>query len=58
LAHSTEGLPFQVDQFLGSSSFGIFLTPVFFYVIQGFGGVKQEGARPEMSKYPPAVEEG
>ena len=22
--------------------FGIFLTPVFFYVIQKFGGVKQE----------------
>jgi multidrug efflux pump len=43
---------------LGVTAFGIFLTPVFFYVIQGFGGVKQEGARPEMSKYPPAVEEG
>jgi hydrophobe/amphiphile efflux-1 (HAE1) family protein len=32
---------------LGVTAFGIFLTPVFFYVIQGFGGVKQEGTRHE-----------
>jgi Cu/Ag efflux pump CusA len=28
---------------LGVTAFGIFLTPVFFYVIQGSGGAKPEG---------------
>jgi multidrug efflux pump len=32
---------------LGVTAFGIFLTPVFFYVIQGFGRVKPKGTRHE-----------
>jgi hypothetical protein len=35
---------------LGVTAFGIFLTPVFFYVIQGFGGVKQDGTRHETNE--------
>jgi len=37
---------------LGVTLFGIFLTPVFFYVLQGFGGVKQKGSRHETIKSP------
>jgi multidrug efflux pump len=37
---------------LGVTAFGIFLTPVFFSVIQGFGGVKQEGSRHETNESP------
>ena len=36
---------------LGVTLFGIFLTPVFFYVIQWFGGVKQEGSRHETNEF-------
>ena len=43
---------------LGVTLFGIFLTPVFFYVIQWFAGVKQEGTRHETNQYPSTVEEG
>jgi multidrug efflux pump len=35
---------------LGVTAFGIFSTPVFFYVIQGFGGVKQENGEAGISK--------
>ncbi|SIO31359.1 multidrug efflux pump [Singulisphaera sp. GP187] len=38
---------------LGVTAFGIFLTPVFFYVIQGFGGVKHEGSPPKSTEPPP-----
>ena len=35
---------------LGVTLFGIFLTPVFFYVIQRFGGVKQESSQHETNE--------
>ena len=38
---------------LGVTLFGIFLTPVFFYVIQWFGGVKQESSQHETNESPP-----
>ncbi|WP_406698683.1 efflux RND transporter permease subunit [Singulisphaera sp. Ch08] len=38
---------------LGVTAFGIFLTPVFFYVIQGFGGVKNESSTSNASKPTP-----
>ena len=37
---------------LGVTLFGIFLTPVFFYVIQRFGGVKQESSQHETNESP------
>ena len=37
---------------LGVTFFGIFLTPVFFYVIQWFGGVKQESSQHETNESP------
>ena len=38
---------------LGVTLFGIFLTPVFFYVIQRFGGVKQESSQHETNESRP-----
>ncbi len=38
---------------LGVTLFGIFLTPVFFYVIQRFGGVKQESSQQETNESRP-----
>jgi hydrophobe/amphiphile efflux-1 (HAE1) family protein len=38
---------------LGVTAFGIFLTPVFFYVIQGVGGVKPEGTSTKTDEPPP-----
>jgi multidrug efflux pump subunit AcrB len=37
---------------LGVTAFGIFLTQVFFYVIQGFAGVRQEGSEQETNESP------
>ena len=37
---------------LGVTLFGIFLTPVFFYVLQRFGGVKQESSQQETNGSP------
>jgi len=38
---------------LGVTLFGIFLTPVFFFVIQRFGGVKQESSQHETNESRP-----
>jgi len=41
---------------LGVTLFGIFLTPVFYYVIQWFGQRKQEQDHPETHESQPEVE--
>jgi multidrug efflux pump len=41
---------------LGVTLFGVFLTPVFYYVIQWFGSKKRAPARPEHGPPPPQVD--
>ena len=40
---------------LGVTLFGIFLTPVFYYVIQWFGEPKQEDAHAEIMSHSPSM---
>jgi hypothetical protein len=42
---------------LGVTLFGIFLTPVFYYVIQRFGGGKRKARHEEMTQRAPEREE-